>query len=82
MYLDVTTGQLATILINSDGGKVSSPISGATEPQAMLNSKVQELQKQVETLTARLREQAAQIQKVSAKLELGQRGSETASNNH
>jgi hypothetical protein len=69
VYLDVTTGQLATILISSDGSKVSSSISTATEPQAMLNSKVQELQKQVEALTAQLREQAARIQKVSAQLE-------------
>ncbi len=40
------------------------------KPQAMLDRKVEELQKQVEILTAQLKEQAAQIQKVSAQLEV------------
>jgi hypothetical protein len=70
VFIDVTTGQLATMLVNADGNKVSPPTSSATQPQAMLNRKVQELEKQVEALTAQLKEQAAQIQKVSAQLEM------------
>jgi septal ring factor EnvC (AmiA/AmiB activator) len=34
-----------------------------------VNGKIAQQQKQIETLTAQLREQAAQIQKVSAQLE-------------
>ena len=49
----------------------------SSKKQAMLNDKVDKLQvvvqmqqKQIETLTTQLREQAAQIQKVSARLEV------------
>jgi len=48
----------------------SVPASQASKPQAMLNRKVEELQATVAQLTQQLKEQAAQIQKVSAQLEV------------
>jgi hypothetical protein len=78
-------GRLGTV--TSDGpapagfspkGIRPQPIPDAAK-QAMLNLKVQELratvtlqQQQIETLTAQLKEQAAQIQKASAKLEMSE----------
>jgi hypothetical protein len=55
--------------------------------QAMLNDKVEKLQvvvqlqqKQIGTLTAQLREQAAQIQKVSAQIEVSKRAAQVVVN--
>jgi multidrug resistance efflux pump len=47
----------------------------------MLNRKVEELEATVAQLTAQLREQGAQIQKVSAQLELSKPAPQTAENN-
>jgi hypothetical protein len=69
---------------DAGGGSPAVPHRAAPQPrvrpvphQAMLNDKVENLQatvaqqqKQIETLTTQLREQAAQIQKVSAQLEI------------
>jgi hypothetical protein len=79
VLIDTTTGQLATITVDANGNPATAPVrrGKATQPQAKLNHKVEELQatvaqqqKQIKTLTAQLKEQAAQIQKVSAQLEV------------
>jgi hypothetical protein len=99
VFVDTTTGQLATVLADANGNRVTVPISqsqlqaapqdqpkavpqrsGVSEdghPQAMLNLKVEKLQatvaqqhKQIEALTAQLKDQVAQIQKVSAQVEV------------
>ena len=58
-------------------GKPAAPIQRPTKNQAMLNDKVEKLQvvvqmqqKQIVALTAQLKEQATQIDKVSAQLEM------------
>jgi hypothetical protein len=65
------TGKLGTAVADANGNKVES-----LQPQAMLR-KIEELQatvaqqrKGMDVLTAQLKEQAAQIQKVSAQLEV------------
>jgi hypothetical protein len=63
------TGKLGTILVDAVGNKVATP-------QAMLNEsrnqqkRIAELEGTVERLAAMVKEQAAQIQKVSAQLEV------------
>ena len=59
------------MLVDASGNPTAAPVPGSSgaKPQAMLNRKVEELQKQIETLTAQLKEQAVQIQKVSAQVE-------------
>jgi hypothetical protein len=78
VYIDVTTGQLATVLADANGNPAATraPRGTGAQPQAILNRKVEKLQatvaqqqKQIEILTAQLKEQAAQIQRVSAQLE-------------
>jgi hypothetical protein len=62
------TGKLGTILVDAVGNKVATP-------QAMLNEsrnqqkRIAELEGTVERLAAMVKEQAAQIQKVSAQIE-------------
>ena len=69
VYVD-DTGKLGTIPVDARGNKVAVPT-----PQVMLNEflnaqkRVAELEGTVERLTAMVKEQAAQIQKVSAQLE-------------
>jgi hypothetical protein len=95
VFVDITTGQLATVLVNADGNRVTVPISQSqlqaapqgkyeTVPQrshedgsqAMLNEslkqqkRIAELEGTVEHLSAMVKEQAVQIQKVSAQLEV------------
>jgi hypothetical protein len=82
VVIDVITGQLATLTVDAGGNKVAPLASPATQPQAMLDSKVHELEKQVETLTTLLKEQAAQIQKVSAQLEVNKAAPHTVLNDH
>ena len=63
------TGKLGTILVDAAGNKVATP-------QAMLNEsrnqqkRIAELESTVERLAAMVKEQAVQIQKVSAQLEM------------
>jgi uncharacterized protein YydD (DUF2326 family) len=63
------TGKLGTILVDAVGNKVATP-------QAMLNEfrnqhkRIAELEGTVARLAAMVKEQAAQIQKVSAQLEV------------
>ena len=63
------TGKLGTVLVNAAGNKVATP-------QAMLNEslnqqkRIAELEGTVERLAAMVKEQAAQIQKVSAQVEM------------
>jgi hypothetical protein len=94
----VNAGSFAFVLVDSDGRLGTFTVSGAdpggfspksaepavpdTAKQAMLNRKVEELQKQVETFTAQLKEHAAQIQKVSAQLEVSKPAPQTVFNNH
>jgi hypothetical protein len=88
-------GRLGTTLIAADGTDTggSSPGGGkqaipqGTEPDAVLNGKVEKLrttvaqqQKQIESLTAQLKEQAAQIQKVSAQLEVSKPAPQVVTN--
>jgi hypothetical protein len=102
VFVDITTGQLATLLVNADGKRMTVPISKSqlqaapqgkyeTVPQrahedgsqamldesrnqqkriAELEATVLRQQKGMEVLMAQLKEQAAQIQKVSAQLEV------------
>jgi hypothetical protein len=67
---------LGTFAVNSSdpGGFSPKGVQPQAIPdaakQAMLNRKVQELEATVAKLTTQLKEQAAQIQKVSAQLEM------------
>ena len=81
-----TDGHLGTMLV------ADAPSRQGTHPQAMLNKsdhrKLQELQatvarqqKEIAMLTTQLKEQATQIQKVSAQLELTKSGPQTVVNN-
>jgi hypothetical protein len=95
VFVDTTTGQLATLLVDANGNRVTVPIAQSqlqaapqSQPkavpqrshedgrQAMLNEslkqqkRVAELEGTVERLATRVKEQAAQIQKVSAQLEV------------
>jgi len=74
-------GRLGTVAMEGPGGSSPNGIRPQAIPDAarqnMLNLKVQKLQttvtqqqKQIETLTAQLKEQAAQIQKASEQLEM------------
>ncbi len=68
-------GKLGTVLVDANGNKVPTPKVG--QPQAMLNRKVEELQATVAQLTQQLKEQAAQIQKVSAQVEMSKPAART-----
>src|SRR5207244_4597686 len=63
------TGKLGTVLVDAAGNKVATP-------QAMLNEslnqqkRIAELEGTVDRLAAMVKEQAAQIQKVSAQVEM------------
>jgi len=72
------TGKLGTILVDANGNKVAVP-----SPQVMLNEMLKEhkkveeqqasisqLKSEMQTTVAQLKEQAAQIQKVSAQVEV------------
>ena len=74
------TGKLGTAVVDANGNKVEG-----LQPQAMLR-KIEELQatvaqqrKGMEVLTAQLKEQAAQIQKVSAQLEVSKPAAQVVS---
>ena len=75
-------GKLGTVAVDANGNKMAVPAPQGAQPQAMLRkveeqaasiaalkSTVAQQQKGMEVLTAQLKEQAAQIQKVSAQLE-------------
>jgi hypothetical protein len=74
------SGKLGTVLVDAAGNRVSIPASQASKPQAMLNRKVEELQATVAQLTQQLKEQAAQIQKVSAQLEVSKPAPQVVTN--
>jgi hypothetical protein len=100
VFIDVTTAQLGTVLVDADGNKVVPSIPGVrpqgvpqavpqrvppqavpdAAKQAMLNRKVEALEATVAELRGQLREQADQIQKVSAQLEMGQPATKVVSN--
>jgi hypothetical protein len=107
VFVDITTGQLATILVNADGNRVTVPISlnqlqaapqGKYETvpqrsredgrQAMLDEslkqqkRIAELEGTVERLSAMVNEQAAQIQRVSAELEVIRPAPKVVANRH
>ena len=84
-------GRLGTVTADGPGGFSSKGIKPQAIPsgtkQAMLNLQVQDLeatiaqnQQQLEALTARLKEQAAQIQKVNAQIEISKPASEVIVN--
>jgi hypothetical protein len=70
------TGKLGTILVDAVGNKVATPQAMLNESRnqqkriAELEATVERQQKGMEVLTAQLKEQATQIQKVSAQLEV------------
>jgi hypothetical protein len=78
VYVD-DTGKLGTILVDAVGNKVATP-------QAMLNEsrnqhqRIAELEGTVARLAAMVKEQAAQIQKVSAQLEVNAPATKVANN--
>jgi hypothetical protein len=72
VYADQTTGQLGTVLVDAKGNPAARrlPRVKGAQPQATLNHKVEKLEATVAELRAQLKEQAEQIQKVSAQLEM------------
>jgi uncharacterized coiled-coil protein SlyX len=75
-------GKLGTTAVDANGNTIEG-----LQPQAMLR-KIEELQatvaqqrQRMEVLTARLEEQAAQVQKVSAQLEVNKPAAQTVVNN-
>ncbi len=74
VYVD-TDGHLGTSLVNASGQKVRTRGPQGAQPQANLNEfqkqqkRIAELENTVTRLVATVKEQAAQIQKVSAQLE-------------
>ena len=74
VYVD-TDGHLGTSLVNASGQKVRTRGPQGAQPQANLNEfqkqqkRIAELENTVARLVATVKEQAAQIQKVSAQLE-------------
>ena len=70
------TGKLGTIAVDAVGKKVATPQTMLNESRnqqkriAQLEATVERQQKGMEALTAQLKEQATQIQKVSAQLEV------------
>jgi len=75
LYVDAS-GKLGTLLVDATGNKVTVPVPQGTEPQATFNEflkqqkRIAELEGTVAHLAATLKEQTAQIQKVSTQLEL------------
>ena len=81
--------------MNANGNKATEPSPSGPQQQATLNRKVEEQQatiwelkatvaqqqKGMEVLTAQLKEQAAQIQKVSAQLEASKPAPQVVKNN-
>jgi len=80
VYVD-DTGKLGTLPVDAHGNKVAIPT-----PQVMLNEflnaqkRVAELEGTVARLAAMVKEQAAQIQRVSAQLEMNAPGTKVANN--
>jgi hypothetical protein len=87
VYVD-NTGKLGTIPVDAHGNKVTVPT-----PQAMLNellkehkkveeqqASISQLKSEMQTMVAQLKEQAAQIQKVSAQLEVNKTAPRTVAN--
>ena len=78
MFVD-DTGKLGTVPVDAVGNKVATP-------QAMLNEsrkqqkRIAELEGTVERLAAMVKEQAAQIQKVSAQLEVNKPAPQVVAN--
>src|SRR5882724_9872861 len=79
VYAD-TNGKIGTVLVDANGNKVPF------KPQAMLDEsrnqqkRIAELEGTVERLAAMVKEQAAQIQKVSARVEMNAPGTKVANN--
>jgi hypothetical protein len=82
VFIDTSTGKLGTVIVNANGEPMAVPTLQGAQPQAMLNEilkehrRVQEqgatiadLKKEIAGLTATVKEQAAQIQKVGAQVE-------------
>jgi hypothetical protein len=63
------TGKLGTILVDAAGNKVATPHAMLTESRNQ-QKRIAELEGTVERLAAMVKEQAAQIQKVSAQLQV------------
>jgi hypothetical protein len=76
VYIDQTTGQLGTVLTDGIGKKATGRIGRGTQHQSMLDqfqkqqNRITELESMVARLAATVKDQAAQIEKVSAQLEL------------
>ena len=72
-------GRLGTVVAGAQGTQPLRRGKGV-QPQAMLNRKVEALESTVAQLTAQLKEQAAQIQKVSAQLEMSKPAPQVVNN--
>ena len=76
VYIDETTGQLGTALVDATGKKAPARTRRGTQRQSMLDQfqkqqkRVAELESTVARLAATVKDQAAQMEKVSAQLEL------------
>jgi hypothetical protein len=86
VYVD-TDGHLGTTLVDASGKKVKVRGPQGAHPQAMSNefqkqqTRITELENTVARLAATVKEQTAQIQKVSAQLEASRPASQVAVNN-
>ena len=87
VYVD-TDGHLGTSLVNASGQKVRTRGPQHAQPQANLNEfqkqqkRISELENTVARLVATVKEQAAQIEKVNAKLELRKPAGRVVTNKH
>jgi hypothetical protein len=85
VYVDAN-GKLGTNLVNAAGHKVATPQAMLKQSRnqqkriAELEATVERQQKGMEVLTAQLKEQAAQIQKVSAQLEVSKPAPQVVAN--
>lgn len=94
VLIDLTNGKLATALVDGGGNRVIPSLPGAQQ-RAMLNRKVDEQQativelkstiaqqqKAMDLLTAQLKEQGAQIERVSAQLHVNSSAGQVVANN-
>jgi t-SNARE complex subunit (syntaxin) len=75
VYVDID-GHLGTILVNANGQKVRLRAPQGAQPQATLNEfqkqqkRIADLEATVARLVATVKDQATQIQKVSAQIEV------------
>jgi hypothetical protein len=93
VFIDVNTGQLGTVLVDAPGNKTTEAVPQLEQDQVLLNESLKEhrkveeqevsiaeLKKELASLAAAVKEQATQIQKVSAQIEVNKVGPRTVRN--